>query len=377
MAIEHENAAQIHKFAFVAGSDPGAVGAYKGWVDTSVTPYRFKVRNAGNSAWEDIGIYDADLITIAALTPSNDDVLQRKSDAWTNRTLAQLKADLALNNVPNVDARARASHTGTQLAATISDFNTAVDARITIATGSFGTIATQDADAVNISGGLIASIDMDTINMNGDIFFNGDGALKLYDITNTYYTRFLIEDDDLSSNVDFRIDFNGASTRYLTLNADTTLAGTNTGDETTSSLGTTVSGAVSKAVPVDADLLALTDSTTSHVVRKLSWSNIKKGIRGVEQSVLTADSLTLDVTYLGKQIKCAFSGVGVTTLTFPGTSTLTTAFGCFIYNETDENVILEPAVGVTIVGGTTLEPDGYCELVTVGTNKYKVIGEAV
>lgn len=37
---------------------------------------------------------DSDLTAIAALTPSNDDVIQRKSGAWTNRTIAQLKADL-------------------------------------------------------------------------------------------------------------------------------------------------------------------------------------------------------------------------------------------------------------------------------------------
>jgi hypothetical protein len=72
---------------------------------------------------------DSDLTAIAALTPTNDDVLQRKSGAWTNRTPAQLKtdlvltsADVGLGNVPNVDARARSSHTGTQTASTISDF---------------------------------------------------------------------------------------------------------------------------------------------------------------------------------------------------------------------------------------------------------------
>jgi hypothetical protein len=37
----------------------------------------------------------ADLKAIAALSPANNDVLQRKSGAWTNRTLAQLAADLA------------------------------------------------------------------------------------------------------------------------------------------------------------------------------------------------------------------------------------------------------------------------------------------
>jgi hypothetical protein len=39
---------------------------------------------------------DSDLTAIAALTPANDDVIQRKSGAWTNRTIAQLVSDLGL-----------------------------------------------------------------------------------------------------------------------------------------------------------------------------------------------------------------------------------------------------------------------------------------
>ena len=39
---------------------------------------------------------DNDLTSIAGLTPANDDIIQRKSGAWTNRTMAQLKADLSL-----------------------------------------------------------------------------------------------------------------------------------------------------------------------------------------------------------------------------------------------------------------------------------------
>ncbi len=39
---------------------------------------------------------DSDLTAIAGLAPSNDDVIQRKAGAWTNRTIAQLKADLAI-----------------------------------------------------------------------------------------------------------------------------------------------------------------------------------------------------------------------------------------------------------------------------------------
>lgn len=45
---------------------------------------------------------DADLAAIAALTPSNDDVLQRKAGVWTNRTLTQLGADLQTVNIGNL-----------------------------------------------------------------------------------------------------------------------------------------------------------------------------------------------------------------------------------------------------------------------------------
>ena len=43
----------------------------------------------------DVEAHDTDLTTIAGLSPSNDDVLQRKAGAWANRTMAQLIADLA------------------------------------------------------------------------------------------------------------------------------------------------------------------------------------------------------------------------------------------------------------------------------------------
>lgn len=80
---------------------------------------------------------NSDLTTIASLSPTNDDILQRKSGAWTNRTPAQLKTDLSLTktdvglaNVPNVDATNRANHTGTQTASTISDFASAAQSAV-------------------------------------------------------------------------------------------------------------------------------------------------------------------------------------------------------------------------------------------------------
>lgn len=43
---------------------------------------------------------DADLTAIAGLSPSNDDIIQRKSGAWTNRTMSQLATDLGTSIKP-------------------------------------------------------------------------------------------------------------------------------------------------------------------------------------------------------------------------------------------------------------------------------------
>lgn len=46
---------------------------------------------------------DSDLTAIAAIAPSNDDVIQRKSGGWVNRTIAQLKTDLGLTGTNSGD----------------------------------------------------------------------------------------------------------------------------------------------------------------------------------------------------------------------------------------------------------------------------------
>lgn len=45
----------IHPAAYVQSSDPGAVGAYRLWIDTSVTPAISKYRNAGDTDWVTFG----------------------------------------------------------------------------------------------------------------------------------------------------------------------------------------------------------------------------------------------------------------------------------------------------------------------------------
>jgi stress-induced morphogen len=66
---------------------------------------------------------DSDLTAIAAIAPSNDDIIQRKAGAWINRTMAQLKTDLALtksdvglSNVDNTSDANKPISTATQSA---------------------------------------------------------------------------------------------------------------------------------------------------------------------------------------------------------------------------------------------------------------------
>jgi hypothetical protein len=87
----------------------GGTGAST-FADLSGSPNDNAALNSALLAKQDA---DADLSAIAALTPTNDDLLQRKSGAWTNRTPAQVKTDLALSKsdvgLSNVDNTADAN----------------------------------------------------------------------------------------------------------------------------------------------------------------------------------------------------------------------------------------------------------------------------
>lgn len=112
---------------------------------------------------------DADLTAIAGLSPSNNDFIQRKSGAWTNRTIAQVKNDLAINNVNNTSdldkplsnaaVSALSYKVNTNQISTFGyslvDDTTAAAARTTL---GLGTISTQNANNVNVTGGTVSGI---------------------------------------------------------------------------------------------------------------------------------------------------------------------------------------------------------------------------
>lgn len=103
---------------------------------------------------------DSDLTAIAALTPSNDDIIQRKAGAWTNRTPAQLIADLAA------------------LGTTFQPLDSDLTAIAALSTTSYGRslLALADAAALrSAGGGLVRSIGDIRVE---DYLAVGDGVYK-------------------------------------------------------------------------------------------------------------------------------------------------------------------------------------------------------
>ncbi len=71
---------------------------------------------------------------LAGLSPSNDDFLQRKAGAWTNRTVAQVKADLGLGDIYGVLA---ADYTLTSTTSAQKIFNWSTNGAATLTTGVY------------------------------------------------------------------------------------------------------------------------------------------------------------------------------------------------------------------------------------------------
>ena len=89
----------------------------------------------------------ADLTAIKALSPSNDDVLQRKAGAWTNRTVAQVKTDLGLTGTNSGDQNTFGTVAVSGQSDVVAD---AANDTLTLAAGS-GIAITTDASTDTVS----------------------------------------------------------------------------------------------------------------------------------------------------------------------------------------------------------------------------------
>lgn len=90
--VQHSALTSVHRFAHVSSSDPGAVGAFHGWVDTSTSPFTLKVRDSLNTGWASVGASGidqlADLTDVDLTGLSDGDVLAWNAGAskWVPTT---------------------------------------------------------------------------------------------------------------------------------------------------------------------------------------------------------------------------------------------------------------------------------------------------
>lgn len=111
---------------------------------------------------------DSDLTAIAGLTPSNDDFIQRKAGAWANRTIAQIKTDLAIDQVSNTSDANKPVSTAQQTALnTKQDLDATLTAVAALTATGFVSIG---------SSGAAASSRVITAGSSKIVVSNGNGS---------------------------------------------------------------------------------------------------------------------------------------------------------------------------------------------------------
>lgn len=110
---------------------------------------------------------NAALTSISGLSPTNDDILQRKSGAWTNRTVAQFKTDLALTKSDVGLGSVDNTSDSTKNAATATLTNKRITKRVTtITSNATPTVNSDNCDRVNITA-LATAITSMSSNLTG------------------------------------------------------------------------------------------------------------------------------------------------------------------------------------------------------------------
>lgn len=72
---------------------------------------------------------------------------------------------------------------------------------------------------------------------------------------------------------------------------------TNTGDETTTTIWNLINWATADTAPVDADMFGLMDSTSSNILRKFSWANMKSNLKSYFDTLYASISWSVAQTF--------------------------------------------------------------------------------
>jgi hypothetical protein len=203
---------------------------------------------------------DADLTAIAALSPTNDDVIQRKSGAWANRTMTQLKTDLgagAASGLATLDGSskvvqdpANATSTKTASKIPIADDNGYLNSWIQEALATTeGKIMLDTIHAIiNQSKTTMDTLTLTPTNVHMSydattamLFIDGTYLDKYYG-TDTGYTPFKFEVVDAAGKTAYA--YGGAKGAGLTYSNELLDAWTNNGYDTLTLSGTNITQAV-------------------------------------------------------------------------------------------------------------------------------------
>lgn len=285
----------------------------------------------GLAIGSDVQAYDAELAAIAGLTSAADKGIQFTGSGMA-ATFDLTAAGKAL--LDDADAAAQRTTLGLGTVATLtSDTDTSLSAN------SDTRVATQKAtkayvDSVVTGGATDVMIFKGVVDCSANPNYPAADAGNLYKISvagkiggasgpsvEVGDTVYCITDSTASGDyatvganwVISQVNVDGAvtgpasatdahvalfdgSTGKIIKDSGLTLAGTNTGDETTTSIGTLINGATAKTTPVDADYVGLMDSAASNILKKLSWANIKATLKTYFDTLYAAAAQPFDLT---------------------------------------------------------------------------------
>lgn len=193
---------------------------------------------------------DSDLTAIASLSPTNDDIMQRKGGVWTNRTTAQLKTDLSLTksdvglgNVDNTSDATKNSASATLTNKTISGSSNTLsnipESAVTNLTSDLaskktdsmatnkllgrGTAGTGAIEEITLGNNLsLSGTTLNATNPGGDVVGPAsatDNAVTRYDGT----TGKLVQDSNVTIDDNGRVTVPTGSTGGVVFGADVNL----------------------------------------------------------------------------------------------------------------------------------------------------------
>lgn len=347
---------------------------------------------------------DVDLTDISALNPNDNDILQRKAGAWTNRTPAQLKSDLALSkgdvglgnvdNTSDVDkpvSTLQASADAAVLASAQSYANGLVVGLWDDRGGFDASVNAYPSSGGSGAAGAILKGDIWTVTVAGtlptaQVVEVGDVVRALIDTPGNTQGNWSIQQNNIgytaenSANKSTDVATDQASNvKYPTVKAvyDWVISLGYQVALTAANFGAFIVGLTDKATPVDADTIPISDSAASNVTKKLTWANIKATLKAFFDNLLpyitpemygaVGDGVTNDATALtnaiaasastGKTLRISKTHLVSSQVVIPsGASIRGNGFGAKIITTTNGSIDLFAVQGINIfIEGLTFQ----------------------